>query len=720
MTKHLLSTLAVLGSILWAGLSADPALAERRVALVIGNSQYKNPSLILSNPKNDADDVAQLLRSLQFEVVQTTDAAKRDLEFALQKFARLATDADSALFFYAGHAMQYQGRNYLMPVDAELEDEISLRYQMIALDDVRSALDRANGVKIMILDSCRNNPLAERLIKTISGSTRAASTTRGLARIDKTQGMVVAYATAADEVAMDGSGRNSPFTTALLKRLQEPGLEIEMMFRRIAMDVNSHTGGRQRPETYISLLSEYYLNQSDRLVWDRIKDAGDPAALRDFIARFPSSIRALDAKYRLEVLERFAQEREAERQKAEREARDRREAEERARLAEADRQRKEREAAEQRLAERTKIAEAERQREEKEAAERRQAQEQARIAEAERLRKELEAAEQRLAEQGVKIGEIERQRQEREAAARREEEERAKVAAAERERTERQAAERREAEERTKLAAAERARQEREAAERRPVEEHPKVAAVEPQRPDREAAERREAEERAKLAELTRQRTEQACKQENERLALLQAAGNGAREEMTRFERELSCERLRPMVLAALGKMTETTPKEKVAPPVDAAAVNTKQLVSAAQAELRRLGCYSGRDDGRLDDTTQKAIKRYLSRRELPATDKVTEGLVADLKGVARRVCPLECQAGQIAKGDRCIAEPKPEKSRPQHARRPAEDDSPPPRQRPRIEPRVAAPRPAAAPAPQPAVRAEASRPAAKMLGVGF
>jgi uncharacterized caspase-like protein len=308
--SRLLSTVTLLfASFALVALSVAPASAERRVALVIGNSQYKNTNLSLTNPKNDAEDVAKVLRGLDFEVIQATDAGKRELEMSLQKFARAATDADSALFFYAGHAMQYQGRNYLMPIDAELEDEISVRYQMVAIDDVRTALDRANGVKIMILDACRNNPIANRL----TGASRSIAT-RGLARIDKTQGMVVAYATAADDVAMDGSGRNSPFTTALLKRLQEPGLEIEMMFRRIAMDVNSHTGGKQRPETYISLLSEYYLNQSDRLAWDRLpKDSAE--ALREFLSRFPASPRALDARYRLEMLERFARERELEKRK---------------------------------------------------------------------------------------------------------------------------------------------------------------------------------------------------------------------------------------------------------------------------------------------------------------------------------------------------------------------------------------------------------------------
>src|SRR5262249_55523774 len=138
----------------------------RRVALVMGNANYKPSGISLSNPRNDAQDIAAVLTAIGFEVVTAIDTSKREIGFLLQRFARLATNADVALFFYAGHAMQFQGRNFLMPIDAELEDEISVRYQMVDLGDVRGALDQANGVKIIILDACRNNPLANRLSQT--------------------------------------------------------------------------------------------------------------------------------------------------------------------------------------------------------------------------------------------------------------------------------------------------------------------------------------------------------------------------------------------------------------------------------------------------------------------------------------------------------------------------------------------------------------------------
>jgi hypothetical protein len=176
------------------------------------------------------------------------------MERAIAQFARDARDADAALFYYAGHGLQHQGLNYLMPTDARLDDEFNLNFEMTRLEDVLLSLGRARGVKILVLDACRRNPLVDRL----AGTTRDFAATRGLARLEARYGMVVAYATQADQVAVDGSGRNSPFTAALVKQLSEPGLEIGMLFRRVAADVNRMTGGRQLPELSVSLLGEFY------------------------------------------------------------------------------------------------------------------------------------------------------------------------------------------------------------------------------------------------------------------------------------------------------------------------------------------------------------------------------------------------------------------------------------------------------------------------------
>lgn len=370
MSKHHSIWTGALCGIFLLVCSIGVAKADRRVALVIGNSKYSNPSLYLSNPKNDAEDVAAALRGVGFEVLQTTDATKREIDMNMAKFARLATNADAALFYYAGHAVQYQGRNYLMPTDAEVEDEISFRYQMTPLDDVRAALDLGDGVKIIVLDACRNNPVVNALRRKALGDSRAVSVRGGLAKVDKAQGMVVAYSTAADEVAADGDGRNSPFTSAFLKRLKEPGLEIEQLFRRVAADVNTETRGRQRPETYVSLLTNYYLNQTDRAAFEKIKDTNDPAVLQDFIRQFPSSTYISDAQGRIQKIEIAARERQLqlarqqqeaarleEQRKAEQEAAARKQDEQRAKLL-ADRERKDRETA-QRLAEEQQRAKAE-------------------------------------------------------------------------------------------------------------------------------------------------------------------------------------------------------------------------------------------------------------------------------------------------------------------------------------------------------------------------
>lgn len=287
-------------------VSATEAKAERRVALIVGNSHYRDSSLALTNPVNDAHDVAKAFRELGFDVIETIDADRQGLDRSMANFARAATNADTALFYYAGHAIQYQGRNYLMPIDAEIQDEVSLRFQLVAVDDVRSALDRTNGVKILILDSCRNNPIAD-MLQRRAGEKRGIQS-RGLARMDKTQGMVVAYSTSPDDVAADGTGRNSPFTASLLKWLKQPGLEIEKLFRRIASDVNASTDGRQRPETYVSLLSDFYLNQLDRDAYEQIKDASDPAMLKSFVQRYPDSVYVTTVKTRLQSLEMAAQE----------------------------------------------------------------------------------------------------------------------------------------------------------------------------------------------------------------------------------------------------------------------------------------------------------------------------------------------------------------------------------------------------------------------------
>ena len=329
--------------------AGDVARADKRVALVIGNASYQNtPGL--ANPENDAQDMAAALTRVGFDVIFERDLDKRGMEQALARFARAASDSDAALFYYAGHGMQYRGRNYLMPIDARLEDEFSLEFEMTRLDDVMQVIGRSRGVKVVVLDACRRNPLAERLAGL--STTRDFIATRGLARIDSNRGMVLVYSTQADQVAVDGPGRNSPFTTALLKEINEPGLEIGTLFRRVAAAVNKATDGRQLPEVSLSLLGEFYLNRADTDVqaWSKVRGSQDVAELRQFLARYPNSPLVADVRERIEAIERAARARleqeqadrlererlaqEAERLRQELAERDRLAAEQKARLEE--------------------------------------------------------------------------------------------------------------------------------------------------------------------------------------------------------------------------------------------------------------------------------------------------------------------------------------------------------------------------------------------------
>jgi uncharacterized caspase-like protein len=598
--NKLLSMVAMAATVAFAvvGGSVD-AWAERRVALVVGNANYKFGNISLANPRNDAEDVSAVLKSLGFEVKTTVDASKRDMDLALADFARRATDADSALFFYAGHAMQFQGRNYLMPTDAELEDEISVRYQTVGLQDVTAALDRANGVKIMILDACRNNPLADRLQKAVAGAARSIVTTRGLARIDKAQGMVVAYATAADDVAQDGQGRNSPFTSALLRRIQEPGLEIEMMFRRVAADVNAQTGGRQRPETTISLLSEYYLNQNDRAAWDRIKGQDDVAALRDFVNKYPSSPYAIIARNRLELLERLAREREEDARRAREDEKLRREAEERLRDAQL--------AAQKRKEEEQKRQEALRQQQEDQKRQEalRQQQEDQKHQEALRQQQEDQKHQEALRQQ--------QEDQKRQEALRQQQED-----------------------------------EKRQDALRQQQEEQKRAAALQ----QREEQKRQEALRQQQQADLERQRIAENCRSEEAKLKELEAAGGAAREQLAKFEIEAGCKALQPMITAALAALPAapaanmpppvTTPPGTVAePPV--ARTNHPEQIRQAQSELTRLGCFNGRPDGQLNDATRNAVKALWKHTGKPIVEiNITDEFVDELKRLRKEICPPE------------------------------------------------------------------------------
>jgi formylglycine-generating enzyme required for sulfatase activity len=235
------------------------ARAETRVALVVGEGAYTSPVLPrLPNPARDAMAIGGVLKNLGFDVEVVTDATKQTMEDALARLARKARDADLTVFFYAGHGIQDQGKNYIAPVDATLSDETDLRRRFVRLDDVLDDLADAKGARIILLDACRDNGAVEALREAVPRS-RSAGINRGLARIPATVGQLVAFATQPDRVAADGEGADSPFTTALVAHLGEPGLELRTALTRVRVDVAKATDNIQIPEVSDSLLGEIYL-----------------------------------------------------------------------------------------------------------------------------------------------------------------------------------------------------------------------------------------------------------------------------------------------------------------------------------------------------------------------------------------------------------------------------------------------------------------------------
>jgi tetratricopeptide (TPR) repeat protein len=221
----------------------------RRVALVIGNSAYQAVPA-LANPTRDAAAIAAALRRLGFaEVTHLADLSKQEMERALIEFAEDAQGADWALVYFAGHGLQLGGENYLIPVDAELKRDRHVRLETVSLDDVLEAAGGASALRLVILDSCRNNPFLARMDQTVA--TRSIG--RGLARVEPMAGTMIAFAAKEGQVALDGPGENSPFVTALLRHMDEPGVDIRLMFDQVRDSVMAATNNAQQPFTYSSL-----------------------------------------------------------------------------------------------------------------------------------------------------------------------------------------------------------------------------------------------------------------------------------------------------------------------------------------------------------------------------------------------------------------------------------------------------------------------------------
>ena len=234
-------------------------LADGRVALVVGNSTYAHIGR-LPNPDNDARDMSAALRRLGFEVTTELDADRVELTEALRAFTRRSAGADVSLVFYAGHGLEMDGVNYLVPVDARLERDVDVRFETVTVDDLLVSTSGAS-LRLVILDACRNNPLARSMQRTAVSRSVSGGSFADLNEDLLGDETLVAYAAAAGTTAADGRGRNSPYTAALLSHLETP-LEIGLLFRRVRAQVLASTNGAQRPHEYHSLVSEHYLTRT--------------------------------------------------------------------------------------------------------------------------------------------------------------------------------------------------------------------------------------------------------------------------------------------------------------------------------------------------------------------------------------------------------------------------------------------------------------------------
>lgn len=303
-------------------LLALPAAAEKRVALVIGNSAYQYAPQ-LENPKNDATDMSAKLKSMGFEVTQGTDLNLENLRSTVREFVNTVDGADLALFFYAGHGFQVNGINYMAPVDVQLRGYDDLEFETLSIDVVLGAMERNAKVNLIFLDACRDNPLAATLARSMG--TRSTSVGRGLARLGSGVGTLIAFSTQPGNVALDGKGRNSPFTAALLKHLGTPGQGVTQDLILVRQEVLASTDGKQVPWDNSSLTGDVVLVPAahssdvqqpisqpvtnnpdtaalDLAYWDSIKNEKSASYYQAYLNRFPGGAFADIARLRITAL----------------------------------------------------------------------------------------------------------------------------------------------------------------------------------------------------------------------------------------------------------------------------------------------------------------------------------------------------------------------------------------------------------------------------------
>ncbi len=232
-------------------VQALPYPNEKRIALIIGNANYSIGSL--ANPVNDAHAISRILKKAGFNVSQYTDLGQNSMKRVIAKFGRDLSSYNVGLFYYAGHAIQVKGRNYLIPVDAKIQFESDIEIEAVDLSVILSKMGRAeNHMNLVILDACRNNPF----------SSNSRTLNRGLAFTSAPSGTLIAYATAPGSVADDGTGKNGVYTKHLVRHIKAPGKQIEDVFKQVRIDVKRETQGHQVPWESSSLESKFYFFHS--------------------------------------------------------------------------------------------------------------------------------------------------------------------------------------------------------------------------------------------------------------------------------------------------------------------------------------------------------------------------------------------------------------------------------------------------------------------------
>ena len=580
-----------------SGLISQPALAEKRVALAVGNANYRNVSH-LANPANDATMLAATFKQAHFDVVTLrTDLTANEMRRALRDFGDKARDADVAVIYYAGHGIEVDGTNYLIPIDAALERDTDVYDEALPLERLLVTVEPAKQLRLVILDACRDNPFAKTMKRTVAQ--RAIG--RGLAKVEPTSpNTMIAFAAKAGFTAFDGDGKNSPYALALTAHLTTPGLDIRKSFGFVRDDVLRSTDNRQEPFIYGSLGGNDVAlvptaptpvaaspvtdpNEAARRDYELAERVGTREGWDFFLSTYPNGFYS-----------KLAQ---AQRNKLAADEKARAAAEEKARLAAEGAKASEqvRAAADAKATEDARIA-----------AEKRKAQEEAKVAEAERAA----AAAQAKAAEDARIAAEKAKRTEEEKAA-----------------LERAAAEKKAQEAAAQAKAAEDARI---AAEKASLERIAK------------------AEEQARAAAASAKAADEARAAQEARATALQKELEDAKSAEAKATETRTVET--KTADKPIGPVASLSPADK---PGDIRPAD--QAPRLVQTELRRLGCYVGAVDGNWNEASQRALALFNKSAGTRLDVKTASLDTLDvLEHRSARVCPLVCDHGYKADGDTC------------------------------------------------------------------